>query len=166
MKEVVRFKRHRCYGTLVAYIKRSIAPEDLIREDEACGFIKAYNLQPAITTTEPALIHARIIPLMSEFKDWQRILAYVQPLRPEVLQELKVRIRHITRFTNKKLAGIFKGIDLSLPKNPPAKMILEKNKNVLVHRQPLPARTGEAPNARSCRVCKHRTDASSWTKHC
>ena len=95
-------------------------------EDEACGLIKAYNLQPAITTTEPALIHARIIPLMSEFKDWQRTLAYVQPLKPEAFQELKVRIRHITRFTNKKLAGIFKGIDLSLPKNPPAKMILAR----------------------------------------
>ena len=80
MKEIARFKRHTCYRTLFAYVKREITPEDLINEDEACGLIKVYNIQPAITTTEPALIHARIIPLMSEFKDWQRILAYVQPL--------------------------------------------------------------------------------------
>ena len=44
----------------------------------------------------------------------------------ETYKELKVRLRHITRFTNKRLAGIFKGIDLSLPKNPPAKMILAR----------------------------------------
>ena len=126
LQQVLRFKNNLCYDTLVAYVKREITAEKLVTEAEACGLILTFNLQPVVPSKNLNLVRARLVPLLQQFKNHRRMLAYCTVLPRPDLDKLQGRLTEATYFLISTLADLFKEIDLHLPLDPPNNMILAR----------------------------------------